>query len=461
VKRITLYGSSAVTDDWKDVFSSLMNTIGISRAIRFLQSDIVKVPMTAGFLHPVIILPASMLLNLPADTVKSILLHELAHIRRQDYLVNLLQAAAETIFFFNPFILKISSLLKEEREACCDAIAVQVLESKVTYVNALVSFGEFTNGQPVSALGFGGQKNSLLSRVKRVLFNQNKKPGVMEKSILACSLILLVALAIFSTAKGTEKKLKAALANQLSAFTTDTVPATKTEKISRRQQRKVQKTMRESERQDIRDEDLQHALDELAEEQERLNEKRALLIEKKKEQIEKDIRKHDDRINDVDIDIEEIKAEAQKDAIEAEKRITVTEAQTFNSDLQKALADAQVQIRKSITLKNDQHVELQKYLNDSLIQQLKTLRFQSSNGEVDAILKFIEDNKIATAKDVRSFSLDADGFKVNGNVQSSSFHQQLKEKYLRKKDDHIHYMKTGDSISISIQRNDSGNTDPD
>lgn len=149
VKRITSYGSEAVGKEWMTMFGSLREKLNVDKKILLLQSDIIKVPMTAGFFKPVIIVPMSMLANLPPELVESILLHELAHIKRRDYLVNLIQSFVETTFFFNPFVWKISSLIKDEREACCDSVAVEVIENKVTYVNALVAFGEYSTSRSV------------------------------------------------------------------------------------------------------------------------------------------------------------------------------------------------------------------------------------------------------------------------------------------------------------------------
>ena len=285
----------------------------------------------------------------------------------------------------------------------------------------------------------------------------------MEKSILACSLVLLLGLAIFSTANGTEKKLKTVFLNQLSNFVTDTVPSSKNaEKMSRREERKVRKKVKEEvEKEQSRNEDLEQALNELSEEQERLNTKREEIIERRKEQIEKDVEARQKELGDLDLDREELKAVAQKHAIEAEKQMRLIEAQTLNKDLQATLADAQVQIQKTINLKNDQHLQLQQYLNDSVIVQLKNMRLNAFNGEVDQILAFLAEHKVAKAKDITSFSLDANALKVNGNIQPSSLHEELKKRYLGRKDDHINYLKSGDSVSITIQRHDDNDSDND
>jgi len=125
---------------------------------------------------------------LPEEQIEAILLHELAHIRRKDYGINLVQAFAETIFFFNPGVLWLSSLIKEERENCCDDIAIAATEDKINFVQALVTFDEFNRNNCTLAVGFGSTKNHLLQRAKRIIHNSDKSLNKVEKTFLATSL---------------------------------------------------------------------------------------------------------------------------------------------------------------------------------------------------------------------------------------------------------------------------------
>ncbi|MGH2566275.1 MAG: M56 family metallopeptidase, partial [Ginsengibacter sp.] len=107
-------------DHWNERLRELAAKLEIKRPVVFLQSSLAKVPMVIGHLKPFVLLPMGILNSLPPDEVEAILLHELAHIKRSDFLVNLLQQFAEIFFFFNPAVLWISSLIKNERENCCD-----------------------------------------------------------------------------------------------------------------------------------------------------------------------------------------------------------------------------------------------------------------------------------------------------------------------------------------------------
>ncbi|MBS1565851.1 MAG: M56 family metallopeptidase, partial [Bacteroidetes bacterium] len=183
---------------WKEKLQSLAEGLHIRQHVRLLQSELVQVPLVIGVLKPIVLVPLGILTQLPAEQVEAILLHELAHIRRRDYLVNLLQSIAETIFFFNPAIWWVSSLIREERENCCDDIAIAGIKSKTAFLDALVSFQEYRQEQLSVACGlaFPGKKNHLLNRAKRILHEQNKTLNTMEKSLLSFC-IAVIALLLF------------------------------------------------------------------------------------------------------------------------------------------------------------------------------------------------------------------------------------------------------------------------
>jgi beta-lactamase regulating signal transducer with metallopeptidase domain len=129
-----------VSNFWNEKLKELSVKLQIKKHVRLLQSRLAKVPMVIGHLKPVILIPFGLFAALTQEEVEAILLHELAHIKRNDYLINLLQTFIQTIFFFNPGVLWMSSVLRNERENCCDDIAVTYLHNKTNYINALVAF---------------------------------------------------------------------------------------------------------------------------------------------------------------------------------------------------------------------------------------------------------------------------------------------------------------------------------
>ncbi len=179
---------------WTHKVDLLCRKLELSRAVQLLESGYVNMPMVIGHLKPVILVPVGLMVGLPAGQVEAVLLHELAHIRRNDYFVNLLQTIAETVFCFNPGLLWLSALLRDERENCCDDIALAQTNNKREYVEALISFKEHSLYGNNYQVAFPGKKNHLLERVSRILNNKNKPFGTADKAFFITGIIILSAM---------------------------------------------------------------------------------------------------------------------------------------------------------------------------------------------------------------------------------------------------------------------------
>jgi beta-lactamase regulating signal transducer with metallopeptidase domain len=176
---------------WNDLIIRRCAQLRISKPVRLLESEMMKIPAVFGHMKPAIFVPLGMLANLPPRHVEAILMHELAHIQRGDYLMNLLQNIAESIFFFNPAVRWMSSLIREERENCCDDLAIGLTQDKTQFIGSLISFrtlSVFNHSKYLTA--FPGSRNQLLNRVTRIVHNKNKTLNPMENIFLAASLML-------------------------------------------------------------------------------------------------------------------------------------------------------------------------------------------------------------------------------------------------------------------------------
>ncbi len=130
-------------------------------------------PMVIGHLRPVILVPLGMLTGYPAAQVEAILLHELAHIRRHDYLVNAIQGVFEVLFFYHPAVWWVSAVVRAEREKCCDDIAVAVSGNAHEYAAVLTALEEKRWTAPRPAVAITG--GSLMKRIRRLLYPQAPK----------------------------------------------------------------------------------------------------------------------------------------------------------------------------------------------------------------------------------------------------------------------------------------------
>jgi beta-lactamase regulating signal transducer with metallopeptidase domain/outer membrane protein assembly factor BamB len=140
--------------------------IGQRTAVQLYESACVRMPIVLGYLRPVILLPASLATSLSPQHLEAILLHELAHIRRHDFVINLLQTLIETVLFYHPAVWWISKRIREEREHCCDDIAATICGDRVEYARALLELDQWCDAESVLALGAGG--SSLFFRVRRL-----------------------------------------------------------------------------------------------------------------------------------------------------------------------------------------------------------------------------------------------------------------------------------------------------
>ncbi|MEI8384264.1 MAG: M56 family metallopeptidase, partial [Planctomycetota bacterium] len=143
----------------------LAGQLGITRTVKLVESVLIEVPAVIGWIHPVILLPLALFTNLTPEQLEAVLAHELAHIRRHDYLVNLIQTAIETLLFYHPAVWWLSRLIRAEREHCCDDLALRLCDSPVTYVSALAMMEELRASPAMTLAANGG---SLLHRVRRI-----------------------------------------------------------------------------------------------------------------------------------------------------------------------------------------------------------------------------------------------------------------------------------------------------
>jgi beta-lactamase regulating signal transducer with metallopeptidase domain len=203
VHAISRHGLKEAPEQWVQLVERWAGQLAIRRRVRLLESRLVQAPMVVGHLKPVIFIPLGLINHLPPDEIESVLLHELAHIRRHDYLVNLMQQLSECVFFFNPGLLWVSSLLREERENCCDDIAIAQTGDRVRLVRALVRIKEHSMGVAVVAFRPGG-KRQLLRRVLRIAQQRNQGLNGGERFFLSasCMVVLLLFLSVHRVGGG-------------------------------------------------------------------------------------------------------------------------------------------------------------------------------------------------------------------------------------------------------------------
>jgi GWxTD domain-containing protein len=192
-RRLRRTGVCAAPAAWQQRLSQLAAGVRLSKPVALLESCRVDVPLVAGYLRPVILLPLDLLSGLPAGQVEAILLHELAHIRRRDYLVNLLQAVVENLLFYHPAVWWVSGVIRAEREHCCDDLAVAVKGDAFEYASALTAL-ETRRGAAEPALAATG--GNLMKRIRRLLNRPEPSHAAFTPAVAAGIVILTAAAAL-------------------------------------------------------------------------------------------------------------------------------------------------------------------------------------------------------------------------------------------------------------------------
>jgi bla regulator protein BlaR1 len=191
--------------------------LDIRKNIGVFYSELIDVPCIIGLIKPIILLPLSLPVNLSVAEAQAILLHELAHIKRNDYLANLIQQVISVILFFNPFAKLINRIINTERENCCDDTVLSNSGQPLTYAQALLKLEECRQQNWRLALAATGKKYNLLTRIERIMKNQTPTPNFRQLLVL----LLLFAGGISSVAWLNPKIDNAQLTVKLKPFIID------------------------------------------------------------------------------------------------------------------------------------------------------------------------------------------------------------------------------------------------
>ncbi|MEZ5040092.1 MAG: M56 family metallopeptidase [Saprospiraceae bacterium] len=216
IQRLQI-NASPISGQWMDHMQTYADRLGIRRVVRLMESDWVTSPLTVGVIQPVILMPIGLVNGLTTDQVACILAHELAHIQRYDFAVNILQSIVEVALFFNPAVWWISKNIREERELCCDDVAVGLTKNKHQLAYTLAKLEEWRLETPSLAMSFNAPESKVIARIQR-LIGEEPKANVLTKGWLSILLITaFFVLAAFRTSPILERQVGAAMANPADA----------------------------------------------------------------------------------------------------------------------------------------------------------------------------------------------------------------------------------------------------
>ena len=472
LRRVCTYRTHVPNLYWRNRMENLAEQLKISIPVQLLESELIKSPSVIGFVKPIVLVPLGLLNSLPTEQVEAILLHELAHIRRNDYLINFVQCLFENVFFFNPGLLWVSRLIRKERENCCDDIAVAAMNSKTHYINALVAFQEFNLNASKYALAFAGQqKMPLLDRVKRIINHHNYKTlSIMEKISLLASILLISTVSFLSLNQSQAQSIKE---NHIPSFTNINVSGNgtagnpqimflqdadgKTYSV-KRVDKKIQEMYVNGEKlEEGKYSEYEAVIKEIDEQIERDRAQAELdrqQAERDREQAVKDRQQADRDREQAMRDQEQAqldRVQAEKDRAQAERdreqagrdkeRATRDEAQS-KLDREQAVRDRQQAERDRAQAEKDRlqaDRDREQAGRDRAQAELDRVQAEKDRKQAEEdrkmLLSLVEDlvkDKLVKDKEgISSFKLSNDQFLINGVKQSPELHAKYKAKYVK------------------------------
>jgi len=204
VQKLKLKFSHPLNEKWDVKFKTIGKKLNLRRKVQFLESSITKIPITIGYLKPAVILPVGLLTCLPFNQIEAIITHELAHIKRNDYLINLFISFLEAFFFFHPVFWWLSKTINSERENCCDDITIINSKESNALQRALIKIHKnqinakgIPSGKSINiAAALYKNEFQLLKRIKRMKTKNHINHG--KKGTLAGFALLLTSILIFT-----------------------------------------------------------------------------------------------------------------------------------------------------------------------------------------------------------------------------------------------------------------------
>lgn len=455
---------------WVVRFYELAERMRIAQEIELRESVHVAVPMVIGFLKPIVLVPLGMLGNLPAAQVEAILLHELAHIRRRDYLINLVQIFCENVFFFNPAVWWVSKLIREEREHSCDDLAISVMQNKTSFIHALVSFQEYNQSRPAFEMAFSKKRNHLLDRIKRIVNNNNKPLNAMEKLFVTFSLAAAVALSA-ATAPEKPANRQSLLPVMQANLPVKTIALPKQSAVLSSEPDTLPRKKLKSTEMHVHSANIYSAQEGISTYNVTRNNKQYEIVKRNgkiislfidnQEIAASDYAKHQPEIDKI---MEEIKVQHEL----AEKQREQAEIQRKQAGVQRELAEKQreeAQEMRKMAEEQRREAEKMREAADGMRKQAEQMRLnaekqrehaaeQRAQAEVqrhkaeemrkvaekereayikmqDDVIEELGNAGVVTDKNDLSFKLGDDELIVNGVKQPAELHQRLKSKYLK------------------------------
>ena len=247
VQVIRYFGLTKPDVQWRMFVKKVAVQMGIKKSVKIWISELVSSPVTIGYLKPVILVPLAAINHLSTEQMEAVLLHELSHIRRFDYLINLVINLIQTILYFNPFVKALVKTVEREREKSCDEMVVQFQYDPHGYASALLLLEKTNHITRPLAVAAAGRKYDLLQRIELIL-GIHKKPVISFNRLagLLAGLLCVIALnALFIFSKPANRNKEVSFTHLSSPFlyltddgnNSETTPVKETPVVAKKDQK--------------------------------------------------------------------------------------------------------------------------------------------------------------------------------------------------------------------------------
>jgi GWxTD domain-containing protein len=216
-QRLRRRGLCCASDHWQKKIAAFSTRLRVSQTVLLLESCLTEVPVVLGHFRPMILIPVGLLAGLPTAQVEAILIHELAHIRRHDYLANVLQSLVEALFFYHPAAWWMSKIIRTEREHCCDDVVISICGAH-EYALALAALeGRRLSALEATVAATGGH---LMKRIRRIL--EPKAPRSVWMPPLSVAIVLAAtAVSLAAWQSDPPRQISVSRPSQTSRITSD------------------------------------------------------------------------------------------------------------------------------------------------------------------------------------------------------------------------------------------------
>ncbi|MGV3767790.1 MAG: M56 family metallopeptidase [Chitinophagaceae bacterium] len=193
VRALQLEKHAKMPFEWRLFTRENATILGISKQVHIWLSELADSPVTVGFFKPMILIPVSMVNQLSAEQMEAVILHELAHIKRNDYLLNILLAVMEGMLFFHPFVHLLGKEIRKDREFLCDDLVLQFRYKPTLYAAALLQAekNRLVLQQNRFQLAAIGEKDALMERIQRITGIPARKKNISFRPVVAVAIMLL------------------------------------------------------------------------------------------------------------------------------------------------------------------------------------------------------------------------------------------------------------------------------